>query len=71
MTVSRDDPRICRTPWPFVHLTLAEVIECEKLAEVNCQRTLTNPEHLRLSELLKRRYRPRYAARYAEPRGAA
>lgn len=58
------DPRVCRVPPPWNHLSLAGVAECEKLAflivghlPLGGRSSLQNK---RLAALLKRRVRPQY-----------
>jgi len=46
-----------RTPFPFDHLTLAEVAECERIAARE-RRGWQDSERLR--ELLRKRHRPLY-----------
>lgn len=52
--------------FPFDHLTLAEVAECERLAATIANRRATDVswrDHVWLAELLARRHQPQYAPR--------
>lgn len=57
--------------FPFGHLTLAEVAECERLAkELVGRLPHGNPNHIRLSNLLSRRCAPIYDRPPPGPRAA-
>jgi hypothetical protein len=56
--------------FPFDHLTLAEVAECERLAACD-NRRLSPVDKARLRDLLAKRHRPLYSARRPEPPRAA
>ena len=51
-----------RTPFPFDHLTLAEVAECERLRDeiVGKYPGASKLKGHRLAELLRKRHRPLY-----------
>jgi hypothetical protein len=56
---------------PFDHLTLAEVVECERLVAAHRARILDGFSMARLRDLLAKRHRPLYSARRPEPPRAA
>lgn len=54
------DPRVCRTPPPWDHLSLAEVDETKRLWRKLVGDGLEERGHQRLAYLSKRRVRPQY-----------